>query len=287
MAGHKMFALLADSLTRRGYVVLRSDDRGTGISTGEYDSATTADFADDALAAANYLRGRKDLGLKKIGLLGHSEGGMAAALAAAKDPGIAFVISLSSPGEPGLEALLRQNRRLVADAPIPAVNKMRFDSVNNLLFHIVYANAGRPDLEQRLRSAYAQWKVWDDSIVKANKLEYGGHFFYPFETYVRQALGRWYQYFITYDPATVLPKVHVPYLAINGDKDRISDGPINLAGISAGLAAGGNRHVTVWLAPGLNHLYQHCHTCDLSEYAGLPETMAPEVITRIGDWLSF
>lgn len=285
MAGHKMFALLADSLARRGYVVIRSDDRGVGMSSGVYDSATTADFACDALAAVHYLRNRKELGLQKIGLLGHSEGGMAAAIAAAQDTGVDFVISLSAPGQRGLEALLLQNKKLVDAAPIPPVNKLRFDSLNDLLFHVVFANIGRPDLEHQLRAAYARWNKWDDSVVKANNLVDGGHFFFPFESYLRQASSRWYQYFLTYDPALVLPGVHVPYLAINGDKDRLSDGATNLAGLAAGLAAGGNQHVTTWLAPGLNHLYQHCHTCEPAEYATLSETMAPEVITRIANWM--
>jgi hypothetical protein len=149
----------------------------------------------------------------------------------------------------------------------------------------VYNNVGRPDLEQKLRAAYASWKVWDDSVVKANNLQYGGHFFFPFETSVKQATGRWYQEFITYDPAVVLPKVQVPYLAINGDKDKISDGPVNLKGIADNLARGGNSRVITWLVPGLNHLYQHCRTCELSEYASLPEIMAPEVVTKIGDWV--
>lgn len=285
MGGHTVFALIADSLARRGIAVLRSDDRGVGQSTGDYSAATTVDFADDALAAVNYLRSRKDLGLRRIGLLGHSEGGMAAAIAAGRDAGIAFVISLSSPGVTGLEALLTQNRNIVARAPIPDVNKMRYDSVNNLLFHLVYAHAGEAGMEQMIRAAYAKWKVWDDSVVTVHGLVDGGHFFFPLESYIRQATGRWYQGFLSYDPARVLPLVHCPYFAINGDRDIISDGVVNLKGIADGLAKGGNRQVTTWLVPGVNHLYQHCVTCQLDEYAKLPETMAPEVIGRIGDWI--
>jgi peroxiredoxin/alpha/beta superfamily hydrolase len=285
MAGHKMFALLADSLTRRGIAVLRSDDRGTGQTNGNYEQSTTSDFADDAIAAVDYLRSRKDMHLADIGLIGHSEGGMAAGIAAAKDDRISFVITLSAPGITGLEALLLQNQRIVHQAPIPDINKMRFDSINHLLFTMAFHNAGSPDLEKKLRNAYAQWKIWDDSVVAANKLAYGGHFFFPIETYIRQATGPWYQEFITYDPAKVLPHVHVPWLAINGDKDLISDGTTNLKGIADNLAKGGNHDVTTWLVPGLNHLYQHCKTCDLSEYAALPETMASEVMTRIADWI--
>jgi len=285
MGGHKVFALIADSLVRRGIAVLRSDDRGVGVSTGDYSASTTADFAGDALAAVNYLRSRKDLGIRRIGLLGHSEGGMAAAIAAGQDAEIGFVISLSSPGVTGLEALLAQNRNIVARSPIPAVNKMRYDSINNLLFHIVAAHAGDPGMEGVIRGAYQQWQRWDDSVVRVNKPVDGGHFFFPLESYIRQATGRWYQGFLTYDPARVLPLVHCPYFAINGDKDIISDGVVNLKGIASGLARGGNKDVTTWLVPGVNHLYQHCRTCLMDEYARLPETMAPEVVGRIGDWI--
>jgi len=285
MAGHKMFTLLADSLTRHGFAVLRSDDRGVGQTNGRYETSTTVDFAEDVLAAVRYLRSRRDLGLQTIGLLGHSEGGMVAAITAGKDTGVGFVISLSSPGTTGLEALLIQNRALVHSAPIPKVNIMRYDSVNRLLFTVVYNNADADDLESRLRAAYGGWKIWDDSVVKANKLDYGGHFFFPFEIYVRQATGAWYRGFIRYDAQRVLGRVKVPYLAINGDKDLISDGAVNLKGIADALARGGNRRVTTWLVPGLNHLYQHCQTCEPSEYAKLSETLAPEVAERIGEWV--
>ncbi|MBS1606134.1 MAG: alpha/beta fold hydrolase [Bacteroidetes bacterium] len=285
MGGHKVFALLADSLVRRGFVVLRSDDRGVGKSTGDYSAATTADFASDALAAVNYLCSRRDLGIRRIGLLGHSEGGMAAAIAAGRDERIGFVVSLSSPGVTGLEALLAQNRNMVARSPIPAVNKMRYDSINNLLFHLVYDHAGDPGMDALIRRAYARWKIWDDSVVAANRLVDGGHFFFPLESYIRQATGRWYQGFLRYDPSRVLPLVHCPVLALNGDRDIISDGVVNLKGIAEGLAKGGNRRVTTWLVPGVNHLYQHCVSCQTDEYARLPETMAPEVVGRIGDWL--
>lgn len=286
MAGHKMFKAIADSLVKQGIVVLRSDDRGVGVSGGNYEKATTEDFANDAIAAVNYLRTRKDLHINKIGLVGHSEGGMAAAIAASKSSQINFVISLSSPGERGLEALLLQNKTLVHAAPIPEINKLRFDSINNLLFHVVYNNVGSPDLETKMRKAYADWKVWDDSLVKANNLEFGGHFFFPLESFIRQATGAWYQYFITYDPAKVLPKVKVPYFAINGDKDVISEGSTNLKGIADNLTKGGNKQVKTWLVPGLNHLYQRCTKCTTDEYATLKEDFDPAVSAAMATWIN-
>ncbi len=140
-------------------------------------------------------------------------------------------------------------------------------------------------LDTLLRQAYARWKVWDDSVVMANKLAFGGHFFFPIDSYIKMATGRWYRGFMAYDPARVLPRVHVPWLAVNGDKDLISNGEINLRGIADQLASGGNHRVTVWLVPGLNHLYQHCVSCTTDEYSRLPETFASEVIMKIEDWL--
>ena len=285
MAGHKMFEVLADSLTQKGIVVLRSDDRGVGISTGDYDKATTGDFAKDAIAGMNYLYARKDLNIVKVGMIGHSEGGMAAAIAASANKRVSFVISLSSPGQTGLDALLLQNRVLVHSASISDINKIRFDSVNNLLFHVVYNNKQSDSLESEIRKAYAEWKIWDDSVVKANNLQYGGHFFFPLESYIRQAKMRWYQYFIHYNPAEVLPKIHVPYFAINGDKDLISDGKTNLEGIEKYLDASKNKNVKIWLVPGLNHLYQHCISCKADEYDKLPEAFAPEVVKAITRWI--
>ena len=91
LAGHRPFLVLADYLTRRGIAVLRADDRGFGKSGGNFAAATTADFATDAEAGVAYLRTRREVDAKKIGVIGHSEGGVIAPMVAARDRGIGSI----------------------------------------------------------------------------------------------------------------------------------------------------------------------------------------------------
>ena len=110
LLGHKPFLVLADYLTRRGIAVLRFDDRGTGASTGDHGAATSEDFATDAAAGVEFLKGRKEIDPKQIGLMGHSEGGLIAPMVAAEHPDdIAFVVLLAGPGVPGDEIMTEQS----------------------------------------------------------------------------------------------------------------------------------------------------------------------------------
>jgi len=282
--GHQPFEVLADYLTRRGFAVLRTDDRGVGRTTGRYDQATTADFARDALAAVRYLRQRPGIDPGQVGLLGHSEGGAAAIMAAAASSDVAFVISLAGLLTPGLQALLFQNAELVRVAPIPARDKQRQDEVNALLFRTAYHYAKSPELETQLRAAYQGWKTQDDARLLAAKVT-NDHFRFPLESYVRQATGPWYRYHVRFDPAPYLAKVKVPVLALNGDRDLLVDYH-GLAAVAAALRQAGNPDVTTQVLPGLNHLLQPCRTCLPTEYNDLDITLAPGVLRAVGDWLA-
>jgi pimeloyl-ACP methyl ester carboxylesterase/thiol-disulfide isomerase/thioredoxin len=284
MAGHKMFEVIADYLGRNGVAVFRTDDRGTGETTGKYENATTEDFAADALLAINYLKQRQETKDKIIGLIGHSEGGAAIAIAAAKSKDVKFLVSLSGLATKGLDALLIQNRNIVHAAKIPQLNKDRFDAINALMFTTVYENADSANLEIKIRAAFSAWKKKDDALIDSLKIKYD-HFFFPLEAFITQATGRWYRYQIRYDPANYIPKITAPVLAINGDKDIMVDGPSNLNNWKTLLSKGGNTNYTSYLVPGLNHLYQHCHTCSTDEYPDLEETFAPEVLGIISEWL--
>src|SRR5581483_3663944 len=111
IAGHKPFLVLADYLTRRGVAVLRVDDRGTGKSTGKFETANTEDFASDAEAGVQYLMSRDDVDAKHIGLIGHGEGAIIAPMVAVKMPQIGFIVLLAGTGVPGEEVLLAQTER--------------------------------------------------------------------------------------------------------------------------------------------------------------------------------
>src|SRR5262249_14139148 len=115
LLGHKPFLVLADYLTRKGIVVLRADDRGFGKSTGSFANATTADFADDAESAVVYLKGRRDVEAKKIGLIGHSEGGLVAPMVAARNEDVGFIVLIAGPGVPG-DQILPEQHTLISEA---------------------------------------------------------------------------------------------------------------------------------------------------------------------------
>ena len=283
-AGHQPFEVLADYLTRRGFAVLRTDDRGVGQTTGRYDQATTADFAHDALAAVRYLRQRPDIDPTRVGLLGHSEGGAAALIAAAESPDVAFVVSLSGLLSPGLSALLFQNAELVRTAPLPPRDKARLDTVNGQLFRTAYTYAASPELEARLRATYQAWKSQDDAHLAADHVQ-NDRLRFPLESFVRQATGRWYRYQVRYGPTPFLRRVKVPVLALNGDRDLLVDYH-GLAAAAATLRQAGNPDVTTQVLPGLNHLLQPCRTCLPTEYNDLDVTIAPAVLQAVSDWLA-
>ncbi len=282
--GHQPFEVLADYLTRRGFAVLRTDDRGVGQTSGRYDQATTADFARDGLAAVRYLRQRPDIDPARVGLLGHSEGGAAAMMAAAASPDVAFVVSLAGLLTPGLQALLFQNAELVRVAPISAREKQRYGELNDLMFRTAHHYAASPELEAQLRATYQTWKTQDDARLLADKVT-NDHFRFPLDSYVRQATGPWYRYQVAFDPAPYFARVKVPVLALNGDRDLMVDYH-GLAAAATALRQAGNRDVTTQVLPGLNHLLQPCHTCLTNEYNDLDTTLDPGVLRLVGDWLT-
>lgn len=283
MAGHKMFKVLADSLAATGIAVLRTDDRGTGETNGVYETATTKDFADDALAAISFLQLQP--GVTLTGLIGHSEGGAAAIIAAAESKKVAFMITLAGLATTGIQALKLQNNAIIDAAPIPDYDKHRHRTITTLMFDTAYRYAYTPELAPRLRATYNAWKHADDSAYAKDKPGEADHMRFFLESYVRQATGPWYQYHLRFDPVPFLQQIKVPFLALNGDKDIMVPYKENLATIETTLKESGNKQVTVKVLPGLNHLFLHCNSCTNSELPQLKGDFAPEAWAVIRQWM--
>jgi hypothetical protein len=254
-----------------------------GETTGTYETATTKDFADDALAAVAYLKTIKGVG--KIGLAGHSEGGAAAIIAAASSKDIAFVITLAGLATKGIDALKLQNYAITRSAKISDYDRRRYDTINTRMFDTAYRYAGTPQMEAKLRSTYAAWKLADDSAYARDFPKGYDHMRFFIESYVRQATGPWYQYHIRFDPRPFLQQIKVPFLALNGDKDIMVSYEENLGMIGNTLREAGNRRVTTRALPGINHLFQHCVTCTREESSTLKEDFSADAITIIREWL--
>lgn len=286
---HKPFAVLADYLTRRGLAVLRVDDRGTGKSSGGLDSLTSADFALDVIAGINYLKIRSDINPKKIGLIGHSEGGMIAPMVAAQQPDdVAFMVLLAAPGVPGVDLIAKQNTAILQSTGIPSSVA---ESYGALYQAMAKAAVDFPDSATAYRTAAAAFVHWQTTVPPATVAQLTDatddkstrHFMAVLMNAFRNP---WMNHFLSYNPATNIGRLRCPVLALNGGKDLQVDAAMNLAGIDRAVSAD-NKRVTTQLIPGLNHLFQHCKTCTVGEYGELTETFAPEALQLIGDWLLF
>ncbi|WP_442591434.1 alpha/beta hydrolase family protein [Pedobacter sp. AW31-3R] len=284
MAGHPLFKDIADYLSSNGIAVLRLDDRGTGKTTGVYETATTADFGDDALKAIQYLKGIKEINPFKIGLLGHSEGGAASAIAAAKSKDVAFIVSVAGLATSGYNSLIQQNEDLVNNSQLTEVDKKRSNEINGMMFKIAFKYADSDSLENKLNTTYNDWKVKDDAYFKTLNIEFD-HFRFPIYSYVNYAIGPWYRYFVKFDAAKTIGQVKVPILALNGDKDLMVSGQSNLDNWKNYAAAGGNNKVETHLLPGLNHLFLPCVTCTPQEYSTIKAGFSPEALSLIRNWI--
>ncbi len=274
MAGHKVFKEISDHLAAQGIAVLRTDDRGTGNSGGDYSYATTADFAADALAAVAYLKTRPDIDASHIGLLGHSEGGASISIAAAQSPDVAFLVSLCGLMTAGLPSVIQQNIDIVAASPLPEADKVRYNEINERMFRTAYQYADSDSLEQRLYAVHDEWRR--DTTNQ--------HIRYGIYMYAMTATSPWYRFFIRYNPADYLPKVSVPVLLVFGGKDIMVNARQNEESALRCLAH--NKDVTSRVFPQINHLLLPCEKGTQEEYASLTDAhIPPELLSLLSSWI--
>lgn len=281
LLGHKPFLVLADHLTRQGIAVLRTDDRGVGGSTGSVANSTTADFAEDALAAVAFLKAHKEIDPKRIGLIGHSEGGVVGPLAASRSKEIAFVVMLAGTGLPGEEILYLQGQAIVKAAGGNAEALTMQRRAQELLFtagKIKDDKAALKKYEEMWAALVATLSEADQKIAAKQEKALRAEFL----TSVRSP---WFRYFLTHDPRPALRKVQCPVLALFAEKDVQVTPKENAAGVEAALKEAGNKDVTLKEFAGLNHLFQTCKTGAVSEYGLIEETLAPAVLEAISEWL--
>jgi pimeloyl-ACP methyl ester carboxylesterase len=263
---HKPFLVLADHLTRRGIAVLRVDDRGRGGSTGATRMDTSEDYASDVAAGVGFLKSRSDIDARRIGLLGHSEGGLIAPLVASKDPSIAFLVLWAGPGVSGGDVIVEQARVLtLASGATPAAA----DAAARNQRAIVDANIAAADAEAA-RTA----------VVKAMQ-ERGMPS--PPESALRAVSSAWYRFYIAYDPVPALRATKAPVLALLGSKDLQVTVEQNLSPLRKALAD--NSRAEVRVLENLNHLFQTAKTGNVDEYAKIEETMSPIALQAIADWI--
>lgn len=276
--GHKWFLVLADYLTRKGFVVLRVDDRGMGQTTGDVLNATDADFAIDVEQGINYMKTRKEVNIKKIGLIGHSVGGIIAPMVAARNKDVAFVVMLAGPAVGG--AILNEEQNVanlrkhgLSDSTIQAF----FRPFHRGLQQAAINAKDDKEFELMVRDVFMRIKEHPkSSTTEAAVME-------TIKTY-NGLRNPWTKFYMTYKPTKDIAKLKMPVLALNGSKDTQVYAEMNLPLIKKALQKGNGLNKIMELE-GLNHLFQKCTTGEIDEYGKIEETVNPEVLKIISDWL--
>lgn len=254
--GFRPFRILADHLARNGFAVLRFDDRGVGGSTGGSAADTTDTLAGDALAAAGFLRAQARVDPGAVGLLGHSEGGLAAMIAATRSPNIAFLVLLATPGIRGDRMLSLQIEGLLKLSGSPPEQTARLLALQERVYHAARTGEGWEELAKEIPEAQ-----------------------------LAPARSPWFRQLIDLDPAPVLRQVRVPVLALFGELDvQVPAGPNRDAMVKA-LEEGGNRDVTTRTLPAANHLFQKAASGAPGEYPFLAKELVPGLLEEISNWL--
>jgi hypothetical protein len=280
--GHKPFLVLADYLTRNGIAVLRYDDRGVANSTGDFAKATTREFASDVEAAVAYLKTRKDVSPKQIGLIGHSEGAIIAPMVATEYPGIAFVVLMAAPGVNGEDIIYRQSDLIAKAQGAPDTAIAEQDTLLHRVFAIIKSHPDSASTATELNRLV----IDADSIAMASGPEQDSSLKIVIQNQMKSVQSPWFRFFLTYDPKPALLKLICPVLAIYGSKDLQVDPAQNMPVLEDAFKTSKHADWLVKELPGLNHLFQTAKTGAVSEYAQVEETIAPAALELIGSWVS-
>lgn len=281
LLGHKPFLVISDYLTRNGIAVLRFDDRGIAQSTGDHSKATSEDFAKDVLAAVQFLKERKEIDKTKIGLIGHSEGGMIAPLAAIQSDDVAFLIMMAGIGIPG-DSILYLQGALIQRAEGESEDKIQKSvDLQRSIFKMVINSTDDEKLNKDLRDKFYEEYP---NMTEEEKKEIGDPEVY-LDMQIKTITSPWFRYFLQFDPVPVLEKVKCAVLAINGENDLQVPPKENLSAIESAFEKGGNNNFEVIELKGLNHLFQTSETGRISEYGQIEETISPLALQTMLDWI--
>lgn len=283
IAGHKPFLIIADYLTKNGIAVFRYDDRGFGESTGDIMNSTSYDFMTDALAVIKYFETNPNIDKNKIGVAGHSEGGLIAMMLAAKfSKNIDFIISLAGPGVDSKTLLIKQIEDISLAAGIDEKNVDLLHSMQLKLMNIPEKSKNVNELRKKISNLFDEYgNLFTDEQKEEFGINQSG-----INSAVMQFSNPWIKYFLTIDPAVYLIKVKCPVLALNGSKDIQVSSQENLAAIEKYLSQGKCENYQIKELHGLNHLFQHAETGQVQEYFNIQESISPDVLPLLLEFIN-
>lgn len=287
MFDHKPFAVLADYLTRNGFAVLRVDDREIGKTTGSFLSSTTEDFKKDAEASFEYLKKREEVDTSQLGMMGHSEGGLIAAMVASERKDIAFVVLLASPIVEPIDLIQAQSTSMLLAQGVSEEKSLELQPLVKKMAMLINAT---PDTAEAYKKAESEFIEWQSQVSKSTvKSTTRVTDEKSMQRYIRQLVITlnlpWYKYYMSLHPGNYYKNMSTKILALYGEKDIQVDPVANIQLLEKLTSNQTSKSLEVKVIPKLNHLFQHCRKCNLAEYAEIEETISPEVLSTIVNWL--
>src|SRR4030095_8105409 len=284
--GFKIFKIIADHFTSKGIAVLRYDDRGVGGTKGKsVDESTTEDFARDVLAAVDYLKSRDIINPAQIGLMGHSEGGIVAPLAASNSPDIAFIVLMAGTAVSGYEIIVEQSKLIMSadnasKQEIEGYTKM-LAAVYNAVKNNTPLEVVRVDIRNSIIENFENIPLKERKGIK-DKEKYADE---VAEKTIEEFNNTWMKYFLLYDPAPALTKTKCPVLALFGEKDLQVSAKQNKNPMAEALKKGGNKDYKIVIFTNANHLFQSAYTGSPNEYGSLPKEFVPGFLETVSEWI--
>ena len=273
---HKPFWIIADHFSRQGIAVLRYDDRGTAKSTGDFGSATTADLANDAEAAFDFLRGQDGIDTSRMGICGHSEGGMIAPIVAARNENVSYIVLMAGTGVNGAEILKNQSQ-LILEAMGTSEQDLEINAqVQSELIKLALKQPLEKEAFVQQASELVQKLMPSNSEDESKSVV---------ERAWIQLSSPWCQYFMMYEPAESLRQLKCSVLALNGEKDLQVDPDLNLPAIEAALEKSKTTDYEIVRFPNMNHLFQTCESGLMKEYSTIEQTIDPRVLKKMSTWI--
>jgi pimeloyl-ACP methyl ester carboxylesterase len=281
--GHRPFLILSDYLTRRGFAVLRSDDRGVGKSEGHYQGSSTKDFSTDTRAAFEFLKVREDINPRKIGLIGHSEGGLIASLVAAEKQEVAFIVMMATPVLSGEEIMYQQFHDVAKAHGAGEHLIMKQKQFLNQMMEILKTKQDSNITRKKLLITYEQFLSEMSSDESAIWRE--AYNFSEPDNFVNKFTDPWTHNILLFDPLPTLMNVKCPILFLFGGKDVQVAAIHNSALIENAFRKSGKQNFQIEVFPTLNHLFQTAVTGSPKEYANIKETISPIILDTINNWI--
>ena len=195
--------------------------------------ATTLDFVEDVLGGLDFLKGQKRIDPKRIGLIGHSEGGLIAPIVATRSGDVAFIVMLAGPGLPGDQILSSQQAAILRSS---GVDEAKIRSSAEFQTRLMAIAKDAPDTKQALEKLKMSYEEMLKTLPEADRKALAATD--AVGSQVALLATPWFRYFLSYDPRPTLARVTCPILAINGENDLQVPCKENLEAIDRAVRSG-------------------------------------------------